>query len=119
MLRDVVERADAALAGGDTAADLRFAHDGNLVPFAALLGIEGASGREANIDDFYKSWASFQVSPMAGNIQFIFFRNPETGDVRVRVLHNERDANLPLAGGPYYPWKELKRYCEALYGAEN
>jgi len=56
---------------------------------------------------------------MGTNVQFIFFRNPETGDVRVRVLHNERDANLPLAGGPYYPWKELKRYCEALYGAEN
>lgn len=56
---------------------------------------------------------------MGTNVQFIFFRNPETGDVRVRVLHNERDANLPLAGGPYYPWKELKKYCESLYGAEN
>lgn len=36
------------------------------------------------------------------------FRNSGTGDVRVRVLHNELDAKLPLAGGPYYPWKELK-----------
>ena len=30
-------------------------------------------------------------------------------------MHNERDANLPVAGGPYYPWKELKKYCESRY----
>lgn len=72
-----------------------------------------------SLDDVAAAWNAYTVTPMGTNVQFIFFRNPETGDVRVRVLHNERDANLPLAGGPYYPWKELKRYCEALYGAEN
>ena len=41
--------------------------------------------------------------------------NPETGDVRVRVLHNERDAELPVGGGPYYPWETLRDYCKSLY----
>ena len=52
---------------------------------------------------------------MATNVQFIFFRNPETGDVRVRVLHNERDAGLPLGGGPYYRWETFRDYCKSLY----
>ena len=85
----------------------------------ALLRAEGAYARVESLDDVAAAWNAHTVTPMGTNVQFIFFRNPETGDVRVRVLHNERDANLPLAGGPYYPWKELKRYCEALYGAEN
>lgn len=121
LLRDVVERADAALAGGDTAADLRFAHDGNLVPFAALLGIEGASGREVNIDDFYKSWASFQVSPMAGNIQLIFFRNPSRPDgVLVKVLHNEKEVRIPVPTDifPFYRWADFKRYYSSKYGIQ-
>ena len=35
--------------------------------------------------------------------------------MRVRVLFCERDARLPIPGGPYYPWAELKKYCESLY----
>ena len=38
-----------------------------------------------------------------------------SGDVRVRVLHNERDAELPIGGGPYYPWETLRDYCKSLY----
>ena len=94
-------------------------HDTYVVPLLALLRAEGAYARVESLDDVAAAWNAHTVTPMGTNVQFIFFRNPETGDVRVRVLHNERDANLPLAGGPYYPWKELKRYCEALYGAEN
>ena len=32
----------------------------------------------------------------AWGVPIAVFRNPETGDVRVRVLHNERDAELPI-----------------------
>ena len=34
---------------------------------------------------------------------------------RVRVLHNERDAGLPLGGGPYYRWETFRDYCKSLY----
>lgn len=120
LLRNIVETADRVVAGeSDLSASLRFGHDTYVVPLLALLRAEGACTRVESLDDVAAAWNAYAVTPMGTNVQFIFFRNPETGDVRVRVLHNERDANLPLAGGPYYPWKELKKYCEAQYGAEN
>ena len=120
LLRNIVETGERVVAGeSDLSASLRFGHDTYVVPLLALLRAEGAYARVESLDDVAAAWNAHTVTPMGTNVQFIFFRNPETGDVRVRVLHNERDANLPLAGGPYYPWKELKRYCEALYGAEN
>lgn len=59
-------------------------------------------------------WQVHRVSPMAANVQFVFFRNP-AGDVLVRILHNERDAGLPLGGGPYYRWETFRDYCKSLY----
>ena len=96
-------------------ASLRFGHDVYVIPLVALLGIDGASARVESVDDVASAWSVEKVSPMATNIQFVFFRNPATDDVRVRVLFCERDARLPIPGGPYYPWAELKKYCESLY----
>lgn len=116
LLRNIVETADAVIDGrSDLSASLRFGHDVFVIPLVALLGVEGASARVESLDDVASSWSVEKVSPMATNVQFVFFRNPATGDVRVRVMHNERDAELPIAGGPYYSWKELKKYCESLY----
>ena len=86
-----------------------------MVPLLALLRAEGTANRVESLDDIAAAWNAQTVTPMGTNVQFIFFRNAKTGDVRVRVMHNERDANLPVAGGPYYPWKELKKYCESRY----
>ena len=116
LLRNIVETAREVVEGrSDLSASLRFGHDTYVVPLLALLRVEGASARVASLDDVAASWNAHKVTPMAANVQFIFFRNAETGDVRVRVLHNERDARLPIAGGPYYPWKELEKYCMSLY----
>lgn len=116
LLRNIVETADAVLDGrSDLSASLRFGHDVFVIPLVALLGVEGASARVGSLDEVASSWSVEKVSPMAANVQFVFFRNPSTGDVRVRVLHNERDVRIPLAGGPYYFWKELKKYCRSLY----
>lgn len=116
LLRNIIETADEVVRGeSDLAASLRFGHDTCITPLLALMGVEGASARVESPDDIAASWNAQTVTPMATNIQFVFFRNPSTGDVRVRVLHNERDARLPIPGAPYYPWKELKKYCESLY----
>lgn len=115
LLRNIVETAQAVIDGElPLAASLRFGHDSYIMPLLALLGVEHASAREADLAKVASVWSVERVSPMAANLQFIFFRNPQTGDVRVRVLHNEHDANLPLGGGPYYSWGDLKRYCENL-----
>ena len=116
LLRNIVETADEVVRGeSDLSASLRFGHDTCITPLLALLGVEGASTRVESLDDVAAVWNAQTVTPMGTNIQFVFFRNPVTGDVRVRVLHNERDARLPIPGGPYYPWKELKKHCESLY----
>ena len=116
LLRNIVETAREIVEGrSDLAASLRFGHDVFVIPLVALLGVEGASARVESLDDVASAWSVEKVSPMAANVQFVFFRNAKTGDVRVRVLLNERDARLPVAGGPYYPWKELEQYCESLY----
>lgn len=116
LLRNIVETAREVVEGrSDLAASLRFGHDVFVIPLVALLGVEGASARVESLDDVASAWSVEKVSPMAANVQFVFFRNAKTGDGRVRVLLNERDARLPVAGGPYYPWKELEQYCESLY----
>lgn len=116
LLRNIIETAQQVVDGrSDLSASLRFGHDTFVVPLVALLGVEGTTARVENVRDIASSWSTQNVTPMATNVQLIFFRNPSTGDVRVRVLHNERDARLPIAGGPYYPWEELKSYCESLY----
>lgn len=115
LLRNIMETGQKVVDGElDLSASLRFGHDSYIMPLLALLNVEGTSAREENLREISARWSVEKVSPMAANIQFIFFRNSDTGDVRVRVLHNELDAKLPLAGGPYYPWKELKKYCESL-----
>ena len=116
LLRNIVETAEEVIGGGkELAASLRFGHDVNVIPLVALLGVREASGRVWTAEEAAGVWQIHRVSPMATNVQFIFFRNPETGDVRVRVLHNERDAELPIGGGPYYPWETLRDYCKSLY----
>lgn len=113
LLRNIVETAQRVIDGEElVAASLRFGHDVNITPLLALMGVEGASARVEKIDDLASVWSVEKVSPMAANLQLIFLRNPSTGDVRVRVLHNERDAKLPLPGGPYYSWPMLKSYLE-------
>lgn len=115
LLRNIVESADKAIAGGKPCADLRFGHDTHLIRLLALMGVEGCEGREADIEKFHLAWQDYRVSPMAANLQLVFSRNA-SGDVLVKLLHNEREVHLPLVAveGPYYDWKELRRYFMGL-----
>ena len=115
LLRNIVETAEEVIGGGkELAASLRCGHDVNVIPLLALLGVEGASARVSTPEEAAEVWQVHRVSPMAANVQFVFFRNP-AGDVLVRILHNERDAGLPLGGGPYYRWETFRDYCKSLY----
>lgn len=118
LLRNIVETADEVISGrNDLSASLRFGHDTHIIPLYALLQIEGLAARTQDLDEVYKVWNDFRVSPMATNIQFVFFRNPQTDDVLVKILANERESRLPLATDmwPYYRWDDLKAYAEKLY----
>ncbi len=119
LLRNIVETAQRVIDGEEqVAASLRFGHDVYLVPLLALLQVEGASERVERLDDIASNWSTEKITPMAANIQFVFLRNAATGDIRVRILHNERDAVLPIPGAPYYEWPVLKKYCEERLEAD-
>ena len=80
----IFETADRVVAGESDRNWLRFQHD-DLPWFRRHSRCAGGSP-QARVDaDDVASGVNAQATPMGTNVQFIFFRNPETGDVRVRV----------------------------------
>jgi hypothetical protein len=92
------------------AADLRFGHDMGYMALAALLGIDTDDGTRYLQAEAYRHWLSFEVVPVAANIQFIFYRNQE-GVILVKILRNEKEVRLPRLMpyvGPYYKWEDVR-----------
>lgn len=112
ILADFIEKADAAVAGNDVAADLRFGHDSGLLPLLSYLRIEGYEEIISMVDAPQKGWYCFEQMPMASNLQMIFYKDRK-GDVLVKLLRNERETTIPALKpykGPYYRWKDLRNY---------
>ena len=111
LLRDIITKADQALEPGSTVvADLRFGHDMGYMALAALLGIDTDDGSRYHQAEAYRHWLSFEVVPMAANLQFIFYRNQE-GVVLVKILRNEKEVSLPRLMpyvGHYYKWEDVR-----------
>lgn len=113
LIENIVESADKALASGKPTADLRFGHDGNLIPLAAALHLKDCDLVTSSPADFYKYFSDWKIAPMAGNIQIIFFRNEKNPkDILVKFLLNERETAIPLATAsfPYYPWEDVRDF---------
>ncbi len=113
LLTNIIESAEEHIAGHTCGADLRFGHDGNLIPLAAALHLQGADAAEADPYKLASKYAGFKVSPMAGNVQVVFFRNAD-GDVLVKFLLNESEIAIPLDTDifPYYRWSEVKDFYQ-------
>ncbi len=109
LLNHIVAEADRALAGGPYKATLRFGHDTYLMRLVSLMQLEGCAPKEADPARYAVAWQDFHVSPMAANVQVVFFKNKK-GDVLVKVLHNEEEVSLPLQSktAPYYRWEDVK-----------
>ena len=114
LVRNIVETADRAIATGDEQATLRFAHDVTVIPLVAILGIPCGNIVTDDFANVGRYWQCNRVTPMAANIQLVFYRNKQ-GDVLVKVLHNEceqvLDASVatPMCG-VYYRWSDLRAY---------
>ena len=116
LLRQIIERADEAIATGDCAADLRFSHDSHLVPLSTTLQLDGCRTKVTDAGQVASVWANYRISPMAGNIQLIFFRNRK-GEVLVKFLLNEDEVGIPAVTEryPYYRWEDVKAYYKDYY----
>ena len=112
ILADFVKKADAAVAGNDVAADLRFGHDSGLLPLLSYLRLEGYEKTVSMTQAAESGWYSFEQMPMGSNLQMIFYRDKK-GDVLVKILRNEQETTIPALKpwkGPYYRWKDLRDY---------
>lgn len=115
ILKDILDKAEAAVQGNCVAADLRFGHDSGLAPLLALLKVQG-------YDDVVKTseanghWQGFREMCMGSNLQLVFFRD-KNGEVIVKLLHNEREttiAGLEPYCGPFYKWSNFKLHLMNL-----
>ncbi|MBO5052762.1 MAG: histidine-type phosphatase [Muribaculaceae bacterium] len=111
LVRNILDNANDYIMNGKNGATLRFGHDGNIIPLTALLNIEGCY---ADVTDPYKlagTYSDYQISPMAANLQLIFFKN-KGGDVLVKILLNEQEVKIPVETDifPFYHWEDLKIY---------
>lgn len=121
LLQNIVETADEYIASGKPGATLRFGHDGNITPLAALMKLDGFCGEEMDVEKAEDAWKSYRVTPMASNFQAIFF-SPETdgtvdaSHVLVKFMMNEHDAKLPIPysalGAPYYNWSDARAFLQ-------
>ncbi len=113
LMRHIIADVDDVLANGGRSGFLRFGHDMIVVPLICLLEMEGRCPKVSifDFDKLHEVWQDINITSMAANVQMVFYRNKQ-GDVLVKVLHNEREVRLPVAGdkAPYYRWEEFRRY---------
>lgn len=90
---------------------MRFGHESCLLPLACLLELDDCGYQTDDLDKLDAIWRNYKIFPMAGNIQFVFYRKKGSDDILVKVLLNERETKLPVKSdvAPYY----LER-CGAL-----
>lgn len=118
LVENIIESADSAMKNRSIAATLRFGHDGNVIPLLALLQIENFDVAVAGPAEVYKHWCDFKATPMAANVQLVFFEN-KNRDVLVKFLHNEKEVHIPVKTDiwPYYHWNEVKEYYQKRLSA--
>ena len=119
LIREVVRDADeliGAVNSGNTprTAYLRFGHDYTVIAALAVMQVEGRSARVDDLNTLKYQWADFMITPMATNLQWIFYRN-KAGEVLVKLLHNEQEVRLPIqsATAPYYRWEDVRNAFNA------
>lgn len=111
LLRNILDNAESDFESGDIQARLRFGHDFYLIGLCTLLDLDGWNIEESDPEKVDQVFRHYE-SPMAANIQFIFYRNKE-GEILVRTELNGREVRYRIAGfsGPYYPWPAFQAFC--------
>ncbi len=114
LLENFIETSDEALKNKNMSANLRFAHAETTIPFITLLEINGMANKQDDQQKVYQTWLGRDISGMSTNIQWIFYANDKNEDVLVKVLHNEKEADLPINSNmkPYYKWDDVRSFYD-------
>ena len=119
LLENFVLTADTVIASGRPCVSLRYGHDTNLAPFAALMGCDALTHPTRDWQAIADTYRTYRLIPMCGNVQLVFYRKTGSDDILVRVLLNERDVTLPVRTdkAPFYPWEDLRAYWMSVVQA--
>lgn len=118
LLLNFVEAADKAIASGTNSATLRFGHESVVLPTVCLMGLNGMDYETTQLETLAEHWRSYEVFPMAANIQMVYYRKPGSDDILVKILLNEHEATLPIATdvAPYYHWTDVRKHFLSRIG---
>lgn len=119
LLENFVLTADTVIVSGRPCVSLRYGHDTNLAPFAALMGCDALTHPTRDWQAIADTYRTYRLIPMCGNVQLVFYRKTGSDDILVRVLLNERDVTLPVRTdkAPFYPWEDLRAYWMSVVQA--
>lgn len=115
LISHIVYDADKAIREKRQGATLRFGHDTALLKLLTRMKVSECCPTTSNMNTLALAWQDFNIVPMAGNVQLVFYQNNE-GHVMVRILLNENEVHLPIpsASPPYYDWEEVKQLWKTL-----
>ena len=123
-LRNMIHMGDSMMKRYAPLMHNRYTHESVVLALASLMELDNCGVQTDNLDSLETlGWADYRIAPLGGSIVMIHYRS-ERGDpdVLVKVLHNGREARLPIETdcAPYYHWQDVKRYyLRKLYRYEN
>lgn len=118
VVSDMLDKADERIASGERGADLRFGHDHVLMSLYLIMDIDHFANLPSEPDSL-ACWFRTYDSPMAGNIQMVFYRPLcGQGDILVKMLRNGVETSIGnlttcngnLSEGPYYRWQDVEAF---------
>lgn len=116
IFSDIIEKAEEVIAAGGSGADLRFGHDHCLMTLLMIADIDDFGHFPQTPEELSQYYQTYR-SPMAGNLQFIFYRSRRKGtELLVRVLLNGQDValgDLKHSESIYYAWTDLREYLRS------
>lgn len=121
LLRNFVDEADKAILSGVNSATLRFGHESVVLPLVCLMGLNGMDYETTDLTTLADHWRSYEVFPMAANVQMIFYRKTGSDDILVKILLNEHEAALPIETdcAPYYHWLDVRQHFLTRASEDN
>lgn len=111
LLENILTTAQQYISEDKNGATLRFGHDGNIIPLTALLQLDDCYTYIGDPHLLSNHYADYAISPMASNLQIIFYKNKKTDDILVKFLLNEKEIGINGVESqmfPFYKWHDIE-----------